>query len=65
MDKEALERHLQALATGNVTSNHALVEAYLKDPQARPVGQLMARATHHHRRGGLLLPAWHCLPLLD
>ncbi len=65
MDKEALERHLQALAAGNETSNHKLVEAYLEDAYANAVGQLMMRVTSRHRKGRLLLPPSHCLPPLD
>ncbi len=65
MDKDALEQFLQALASSEVTSNDALVEAYLKDPQARPVEQLIERATSRHRGSRLLLPPSHCLTLLD
>ena len=66
MDKEALRKHLQALASGQESANTPLVEAYLADERAHPVGGLLERVTSNHHLGKTpLLPPSSCLPLLD
>ena len=64
MDKAELEKHLQALASGQKSANARLVEAYLEDETARPVGKLLQETL---RLGGQtpLLPPSSCLVLLD
>lgn len=64
MDKAELETYLQALASGQKSSNTLLVEAYLKDDSARPVARLLTETLRLQGKT-LLLPPSHCLVLLD
>lgn len=66
MDKEALRKHLQALASGQESANTPLVEAYLADEHAGPVGRLLGKISDSYHLGKTpLLPPSSCLPLLD
>lgn len=66
MDKETLQKHLQALASGKKSANTPLVEAYLADEQVGTVAKLLAQATgNYHLSKTPLLPPSSCLPLLD
>ena len=64
MDKAELETHLQALASGQASANAPVVEMYLEDETARPVGKLLSETFRHCGRTPLLPPS-HCLVLLD
>jgi hypothetical protein len=64
MDQDALREQLLALASGDREGNHPIVEAYLKDEDARGVGALLKQITYR-RSGRLLLPPSFCLPVLD
>ena len=66
MDKDALIKHLQALASGKETGNAPVVKAYLADKNAGKVAGLLARTTEHNYLGRtpLHLPS-SCLPMLD
>jgi hypothetical protein len=64
MDQDALREYLQALAGGDRKGNHPIVEAYLKDEDARGVGTLLKQITYR-RSGRMLLPPSSCLPVLD
>lgn len=66
MDKEALQKHLQALDSGQESANTPLVEAYLADKQVGTVARLLERVTGtYHLSKTPLLPPSSCLPLLD
>jgi hypothetical protein len=66
MNKESLQEHLQALASGKESANTPLVEAYLADEQAGKVARLLERASGSYYLGKTpLLPPSSCLPLLD
>jgi mannose/cellobiose epimerase-like protein (N-acyl-D-glucosamine 2-epimerase family) len=66
MDKETLQKHLQALASGKETANAHLVEAYLADEQVGTVARLLERASgSYYLSKTPLLPPSSCLPLLD
>jgi hypothetical protein len=66
MDKETLQMHLQALASGKETANAPLVEAYLADEQAGKVAKLLGTVTDsYHLSKTPLLPPSSCLPMLD
>jgi hypothetical protein len=66
MDRETLQKHLQALASGRKSANTPLVEAYLADEHAGAVARLLEKVTgNYHLSKTLLLPPSSCLPLLD
>jgi len=66
MDKETLQEHLHALASGKETTNAPLVEAYLADEQVGTVARLLERASGSYCLSKTpLLPPSSCLPLLD
>ncbi len=66
MDKESLQKHLQALASGKESANTPLVEAYLADEQAGKVSRLLEQVSgSYHLSKTPLLPPSSCLPLLD
>ena len=66
MDKETLQKHLRALASGQKSANTPLVEAYLADEQTGAVARLLGQVTDsYHLRKTPLLPPSCCLPLLD
>lgn len=66
MDKVALQKHLEALASGKEDGNAPLVEAYLEDDHAKGVATLIDEATRRFYRSHTpLLPPSSCLPLLD
>jgi len=65
MDKETLQKHLQALASGKESTNTPLVEAYLADEYAAAVASPLSKATDHHQSKTPLLPPSSCLPMLD
>lgn len=64
MDRARLETHLRALISGQASANVPLVEAYLKDETARPVGKLLIETSRLQGKTPLLPPS-HCLVLLD
>lgn len=64
MDRAKLETHLRALASGRESANTQLVEAYMKDETARPVGRLLSETLRVQGKIPLLFPS-HCLVLLD
>ena len=66
MDKETLQKHLHALASGGESANTPLVEAYLADEQTGAVARLLGQVTDsYHLSKTPLLPPSSCLPLLD
>ena len=66
MDKDALKKHLRALASGKEAANTPVVEAYLSDEQAGQVATLLKQVTtSYHLSKTPLLPPSSCLPLLD
>ncbi len=66
MDKKALRKHLQAVASGQKSANTPLVEAYLADEQTGAVARLLGQVTDsYHLSKTPLLPPSSCLPLLD
>lgn len=66
MDKETLQKHLHALASGRESANTPLVEAYLADEQTGAVARLLGQVTDSYYLGRTpLLPPSSCLPLLD
>lgn len=66
MDKPALRKHLQALASGKKSDNAAVVEAYLADEGAALVARVLEDAVGRFRREQTpLLPPSSCLVLLD
>ena len=66
MDKETLQKHLRALASGQKSANTPLVEAYLADEQTGAVARLLGQVTDSYQlRKTPLLPPSCCLPLLD
>jgi hypothetical protein len=64
MDHDMLRRQLHGLASGDREGNHPIVEAYLKDEDARGVGTLLKQIAYR-RSGRMLLPPSSCLPVLD
>jgi hypothetical protein len=65
MDKETLQKHLQALASGKKSANTPLVEAYLADKQTGAVGRLLGQVSgSYYLSKTPLLPPSSCLPLL-
>ena len=66
MDKESLQKHLHALASGQESANTLLVETYLADEQPGTVARLLGQvANSYHLSKTPLLPPSACLPLLD
>jgi hypothetical protein len=66
MDKESLQKHLQALASGKESANTPLVEAYLDNEQSGTVARLLGKVTDsYHLSKTPLLPPSSCLPPLD
>lgn len=66
MNKAALRKHLQALASGKRSANAPLVEAYLADEHAEQVARLLVQGSGSTYLGKTpLLPPSSCLPLLD
>lgn len=66
MDKELLQKHLQALANGQESANTPLVEAYLAGEQTGKVARLLEKVTgNYHLSKTPLLPPSSYLPLLD
>lgn len=66
MDKETLQKHLQALANGKTSANTPLVETYLADEQAGTVARLLEQVSgSYHLSKTPLLPPSSCLPMLD
>lgn len=64
MDRARLETHLQALISGQESANTLLVEAYLKDKNAKLVGRLVTETMRLQGKTPLLPPS-SCLVLLD
>ncbi len=66
MDKETLQKHLHALASGKEAANTPVVEAYLADEHAgQAAGLLHQIAGSTHLGKTPLLPPSSCLPMLD
>ena len=66
MNKAALTKKLELLASGQESGNAPLVEAYLKDEHALGLGKLLNEATRRYYGSHTpLLPPSSCLPLLD
>lgn len=66
MDKAALTKKLELLASGQESANTPLVEAYLEDEHAPLVARLLNEATRRFYGSQTpLLPPSSCLPLLD
>ena len=66
MDKAALMKKLEALASGQTSANAPLIEAYLEDEHALGIGKLLNEATSRFYGSRTPLPPpSSCLPLLD
>ncbi len=66
MDKAALTKKLEALASGQTSANAPLIEAYLEDEHALGIGKLLSETTSlYYGSRTPLLPPSSCLPLLD